>query len=1299
MTRDEWVRVKRIVAGALSHTGAERSAFVEAECGSQDAVRAEVDSLLAAAVHAADFYDEPTLLIHGARVKVDAFDNLTPISVTSLRQAVSTPDTSTPETHFQGTARFVVRRQIGVGGMGIVYEVEDRTRNQIVALKTLLRWDATDIYRLKREFRTLADIAHSNLVSLYELVVDEALCFFTMEFVNGTTFVDYIRGSHGAAPDIDRVRRTLPQLIEGLQELHRRGIVHRDVKPSNVMVTEQGRLVILDFGLTSNLSQEEGTFERGLAGTPAYLAPEQCLGLQATEMADWYSVGATLYHALTGRAPFDGNFVELIQRKTTSDPAPASTAAVGVPDDLDAVCMALLCRDPERRLSGPDALGRLSRSRSAVIRSAEPFPEAPFVGREYYLDVLSAAFAAVKEGRSASVYIHGPSGIGKSALVQSFFDRRLSGEPLVALRSRCHAHESVPYKGLDGLIDSLSRYLNSLPGDVTPELIPNDAHALARLFPVMQIESVVAAAAAEQEVADPVALRSRAFAALRELLKRVAKRQPLVLEIDDFQWADLDSAVSLTELLRPPDAPAILLLVSFRSEEIDAKPFLRSLIDRVDLGTRIVLPLAPLTDGEVAALMAALLPTDTCVDSAEGLAIAREAAGNPFLVEELTRYAALGAGAARGATLEEMLNRRLDALPPESRGFLETLAVCGRPILPERLYEACGLTGDERPLVARLRSAHFLRSSRSGEHVEMYHDRIREALVADVPHDVARRMHELMAQILVAHGDDDPEALFDHYHAAGHDALAATHAAAAAIRAGTVLAFDRAAGFYRHALTLQPRSDRRAEWTAGLATALENAGRPAEAADAYLQAAQDAHDVQRVEGLRQAAEQLLIGGHIDRGLEIIDTVLHSVGMRLARGPRTALASILLRRAQLGWRGLDFVAKDEARIAPADLLRIDTCWSITTGLAMVDNIRAAAFHVRQLLIALDTGEPYRVARALALEAAFSAIGGGKAGQQRSAAFSERARAMAEQVGHPHAIALSLLSTGVAAFLLGQWARATEIIERALTILRDECRGVIWEMNLAHDFFLGSLLFRGEIRDVSHWLPGLLEATRSHGNLYFETELRTRMNLVWLAADDPDGGERQANDAIGRWSDSGFHRQHYNHFLARVQTALYRGRAREAWKLVVDHRAPLQRNLWLRVQFIRIETAFQRARCALAMAGAGLEVRRMRAIAEREARQIAREDMPWSNPLALQVQGTLAYLAGDHRAAISRLTRAVEAFTEADMKLYAAAASRRLAVLVGGDRGRAMQRDADAWMAAQEIRNPSAMTRLFAPGFRD
>ena len=164
--------------------------------------------------------------------------------------------------------------------MGVVYEVHDRVRREVVALKTLLRARPADIYRLKREFRSLADVAHPNLVSLYELVVDGADCFFTMELVHGVNLVEYVRGpSATASRRAEQVRHVFRQLVEGIDALHRKGKLHRDIKPSNIMVTPGGRVVILDFGLAVDIVPDDDAVGESMAGTPAYLAPERRLGM------------------------------------------------------------------------------------------------------------------------------------------------------------------------------------------------------------------------------------------------------------------------------------------------------------------------------------------------------------------------------------------------------------------------------------------------------------------------------------------------------------------------------------------------------------------------------------------------------------------------------------------------------------------------------------------------------------------------------------------------------------------------------------------------------------------------------------------------------------------------------------------------------------------------------------------------------------------------------------------------------------------------------------------------------------
>jgi hypothetical protein len=255
-----------------------------------------------------------------------------------------------------------------------------------------------------------------------------------------------------------------------------------------------------------------------------------------------------------------------------------------------------------------------------------------------------------------------------------------------------------------------------------------------------------------------------------------------------------------------------------------------------------------------------------------------------------------------------MLDERVRALPQEAQRFVEALAICGRPMTPEIICAACGIARDRQSLVAMLRSAHFIRSSGSSERVESYHDRIREVLAAQIAPDAVRQIHGRMVEVLVKRRCDDCEALFDHYWGTGDHENASVQAGLAAAKAGTALAFDRAAFFYGQALALAPASPAAPGWSEELANALANAGRPAEAAEAYLRAVAGAGHPHRVELQRRGAEQFLIGGHIDQGLELIRSMLANMGMAVPETSRAALLKMLWWRARLRWRGLNFVPR-------------------------------------------------------------------------------------------------------------------------------------------------------------------------------------------------------------------------------------------------------------------------------------------------------------------------------------------------------------------------------------------------------
>jgi serine/threonine protein kinase/tetratricopeptide (TPR) repeat protein len=1261
-----------------------------------------------------------------------------------------------PAKEFIGTERFILRRRLGVGGMGIVYEAHDREMDKIVALKTLTRAEAAHIYRFKREFRTLADVSHPNLVALYELMSDGHHWFFTMELVKGVTFIQYVRpetatesdsstdntllgprvrlikqtdseaetevfdsspfsldsgeieipdeGSPAAAAgsklDESRLRSGLRQLAEGVNRLHELGKLHRDIKPSNVLVTDEGRVVLLDFGLVEDI--EPDTHETLLAGTPDYMSPEQGRQMSISKASDWYSVGVILYQALTGRLPFRGRLFEVMMRKQTRDPIQPREINREVPRDLNDLCIMLLRRDAEARPTGREVLRALSARGAGHVPAsfASATAESAFIGRERLLAELHDAFVATREGETVAVYVHGNSGMGKSTLARTFLDqiKEQKHKPLI-LEGRCYERESVPYKALDGVVDSLSRQLASLRHGRAEALMPRNSLALARVFPVMlQVDAIFNARSVRSEAVDLFTLRRQAFGALRELLGRIADRQPLVIYIDDLQWADADSTFLLEDLLRPPDAPKLLLVGSFRTEDIEDKPFLKQILQSTGSDTCRELFVGPLPGGEARELTRSLfasvgISSEPFIDS-----IVAEAGGSPFLLEQLTHYGMMNERAATaGITLATMLNERIRQLPSGSRQFLDTLAVARRPVNQDVAIRAAGLNENALKILSALRSAQFVRSGGTSYGVEIYHDRIGETLASLLGDDERRQIHRRLAQAFEARGLDDPEALYEDYLGAGEKDRAAVHAEAAARKAASALAFDRAALYYRRAIELRQDSANIFDLKISLGDALANAGRPAEAAKEFLEAAKASGSHQSLALQQRAGAQLLTGGHIDEGLEVFRVVLETAGFKLANGPKRALISLILRRLWIRMRGLEFTERKASEIPEADLARIDICWTVAAGLGVVDLIRGADFQSRHLLLALRSGEIYRVARAMAFEVAQTAARGG-AKHEQALELAERTEHLARRAANPHAIGLAIWARGLSEYLVGHWAQAAELCERAAEVLRDQCTGVTWELTIAHRFMLSSLMSLGEMVEVSRRVPQLLAAALEQGNLFAATDLRTRMNPIWLAADDPDRARDEVISALTAWPREGFHLQHYSSLVALAQIELYTGDYEVAWRHIEGQLKPLEKSMLLRIQGLRIEARFLRARLALASAAGQQRAHRLR-IAKDMADSIANEHMAWSNPLAMLILAGLAHRGGDGARAVALMTQAVAGFEASDMKLYAATARRRLGEISAGDLGRELVNQADDWMSRQQIKNPSAVANLMAPGFSE
>ena len=495
--------------------------------------------------------------------------------------------------------------RIGGGGMGEVFRAFDTRLNRHVAVKILREaggGGAAVVQRFLREARAASALNHPNIVTIHEVGENsQGEQFIVQELIEGRTLRSALEGELPLASAIDVGR----QVARALSAAHAAGIVHRDVKPENIMLRSDGYVKVLDFGLARvvdyqaaerstrvNLDTEPGT----LLGTTPYMSPEQATGVQAGPAADIFALGIVLYEMAAGRRPFVApSPIAVLAAILSEQPVPLVRLNPEIPAAFDELVHRMLSKEPDRRpsardvdlelaaLLGQDTATELARSGAATPRTT--------VGREAERAILRRAYGRVKDGQSLLVAIAGEAGIGKTSLIEDFLAELATRpeRPIVA-RGRCSERLAGAEAYLP-ILEALDSLLHRAGGDSLQTLMK----AVAPTWYVqVATRSVEASTMAELRADTSTASQERMKREVGAFFQDISRPRPIVVFLDDLHWADVSTIDILNYLAGRFADMRVLFLATYRPAEmaLTQHPFLgisnnlrlRGVLEEIALG-------------------------------------------------------------------------------------------------------------------------------------------------------------------------------------------------------------------------------------------------------------------------------------------------------------------------------------------------------------------------------------------------------------------------------------------------------------------------------------------------------------------------------------------------------------------------------------------------------------------------------------------------------------------------------------------------------------------------------------------
>jgi len=672
--------------------------------------------------------------------------------------------------------RYTVLKKLGEGGKGVVYKARDTVLNRVVAVKMLksevLGEEAYS--RFMREAQVVAKLNHPNIVSIYDIGKEDEKQFFVLEFVDGMSLRELLGTYPEGKCDIQTVLRTSMDVCGALQYAHSQRVLHRDVKPENILITQEGIAKLMDFGLAKMLGQPSVTQEGVIVGTVAYVAPEIALGKDADARSDLYSLGAVLYEAVTGKPPFPGEEpVKIIFSHIHDYPVSPMRLNPKVPPALSDCIMKLLEKEPGKRYQSAEDLLKVLRGvaeeflrevlapvQKPIVVVPSPRPsavkEVQLIDRVEELGLLRESVDKAVRGEGGLVFLYGEAGIGKTRLARELGAyARLRG--MQVLYGRCPALFRMdgvpPYVLWKEVVkdylefctpEQLYRVIGFYPSEVS-KLVPEIKQKLGAFPQSLPIS--------------PEHERDRLFEAVSQFVTNVSKETPLLVVLDDLQWTDQSSLLLLHYLARGVYRESLLLFGAYRDTDVDEMHPLSPVLTELNRERLLrSVPLKRMSFDDVAEMIKRILeqddvPRDFCE------LVYEKTRGNPFFVEEVVKslreeeviYREENKWKIKEVskiefpkTVKSVIRARISRLDDECQNVLTLASFVGNDFSFEALCGATGLEEDklldamERMLKTGLVKEKVIR----GEDVYSFADIIvRDVVHEEVSHLRHKKLH------------------------------------------------------------------------------------------------------------------------------------------------------------------------------------------------------------------------------------------------------------------------------------------------------------------------------------------------------------------------------------------------------------------------------------------------------------------------------------------------------------------------------------------------------------------------------